>query len=95
MVEGIRSGLAVVQMRRWYPFGVAVGVFAGGESAVLDEPVVRATSQGEVVDVGAVGGLPALDVMDLAVVGGRIAAGLRAATVVGMNVPTVHPRQDA
>ena len=33
MMEGVGSGLAVVQVGRGDPFGVAVGVFAGGESA--------------------------------------------------------------
>jgi len=40
VMEAIGSGLAVIQVRRGYPFGVAVGVFAGGESAFLDESVV-------------------------------------------------------
>ena len=86
MMEGVRSGAAVIGVRRWYPFGVAVGVFAGGESAFFDESVVGSAGQGPFVDVGAAGGLPATYVMDLAVVSGGIAARLGAATVLGKNV---------
>ena len=75
MMEGIRFGLAAVQVRRWDPFGVAVGVFAGGPT-FLDESVVRSAGQGQFVDVGAAGGLPALDVVDLAVVRGASHPGL-------------------
>jgi hypothetical protein len=93
VMEAIRSGLAVIQVRRGDLFGVVVGVFAGGESVLFDESVVGSAGQGEVVDVGAVGGLPALDVVDLAVVGGGVASRFGAATVLGMTVPVVRPRQ--
>ena len=67
MVEGVDSGLPVVQVWWWYPFGVAFGVFAGGP-AFFGESVVGSAGQGEVVDVGAVGFGPAFHVVDLAVV---------------------------
>jgi len=53
VMEAVRSGLAMIQVRRRYPFGFAMGVFAGGESALLDEPVVGSAGQGQFVDVGA------------------------------------------
>ena len=90
VMEGVRSGLAVIQVRWGYPFGVAVGVFAGGESALFDESVVGSAGQGELIDVGAVGGLPALDVVDLAVVRGGVASRLGAATVLGVDVRLMH-----
>ncbi|ARG57434.1 hypothetical protein B1T43_17925 [Mycobacterium kansasii] len=55
----IRSRLSAVQLRWRDPFGVAVGVFAGGP-AFFDESVVDSAGQGQLVDVGAAGGLPRL-----------------------------------
>src|SRR3954463_15640259 len=81
---GVGSGLSVIEVRGWYPFGVALGVGAGGP-AFFDESVVDAAGQGEGVDVGAAGGLPSLDVVDLAVVGRCITTGFGAATVLGVQ----------
>ena len=40
-------GLAAVKVGRGYPFGVAVGVFAGGREALFGEFVVGAAAKGE------------------------------------------------
>ena len=66
MMEGVGSWLAVVQMRRRDPFGVAVGAFSGGP-VFVDESVVGSAGEGELVDVGGVGSGPPFDVMDFAV----------------------------
>ena len=54
-------------MRRRYPFGVAASVFAGAPAAGVDDAVLGAAAEGQVVDVGvAAGGIPG-DVVDFAV----------------------------
>lgn len=84
MVEGVRAGLAAVEVCGWDPFGVAVVALSGGP-AVAEEAVVGAAGQGELVDVGAVGVCLVCDVMDFAVVAGDIAARGRAAAVFGVQ----------
>jgi hypothetical protein len=82
MMKRVDSGLPVVQMRWWYPLGVTFGVSSRGP-ALLDEPVVDPAGQGEIVDVGAMGGGPSLDVVAFQTIGrasNRVAlAGSRAA----------------
>src|ERR1700761_6243828 len=83
-MERVDPGLAVVEVRRGDPFGVAVGVFAGGP-AVRGEFVVRAAAESQVVDVGdGVGGV-GVGVVDFAEVGGHGAAREGAATVFGVE----------
>ena len=90
MVVGVDPALAVVEMRWWDPFGVAVRVFAGGP-ALFGEVVVGAAGQGEVVDFGdGVGGV-GVAVVGFAEVGGHGAARERAAAVFGMQVTVVRP----
>ena len=84
MVEGVDAGLAVVEVGWWDPFGVAVGVFAGGP-ALFGESVVRAAGEGELVDVGAVVLCPGVDVVDLGVIAWDVAAWDGAATVFGVQ----------
>ena len=85
VMERVGPGLAVIQVARRYPFGVAVGVFAGGP-AFFDEAVVRSAGEGEVVDVGAPRGGPAPDVVGFTVVGRRRTARLCTAAISGMTV---------
>ena len=57
VVVGVDAGLSVVEVGWWDPFGVAVGVFAGGP-ALFGELVVGAAAERHVVDVGdGVGGV--------------------------------------
>ena len=84
-MEAVGTGLPPVQMRRRYPFGVAVGAFAGGPAAGFDQWVVGAAGQGKLVDVGVVGGCPLLDVVHFAPVPGHVAAGACAAAVFGVQ----------
>ena len=86
MPERVGSWLPVVVVWGWDPFGVAVGVFAGAPAAGLDDAVLGAAAQGQVVDVGAAAGGVAGDVVDLAVVAGHGAPGCGAATILGMKV---------
>ena len=65
MVVCVRPGLAVVEMCGWYPFGVTIGAFSGGP-VFVDESVVGSAGEGELVDVGGVGGGPVFDMMDFA-----------------------------
>ena len=53
MVEGVGSGLALVEVGWGDPFGVAAGVFAG-DPALVEEFVIGWAGEGELVDVGAV-----------------------------------------
>jgi hypothetical protein len=78
------SGLAVVEVWWWDPFGVAVRVFAAGP-AVVGELVIRIAGQREVVDIGdRVGGVGVI-VVDLAEIAGHGAAGEGAAAVSGVQ----------
>ena len=84
MMEGVSTGLSVVEVRRWDPFGVAVGVFAGGP-ALVGEFVVGAAAKSQLVDIGdGVGGVGVV-VVDFAEVAGHGAAGEGAATVLGVQ----------
>ena len=76
--------LAVVQMRWRDPFRVAVGAFSGGP-LVADESVVGSASEGELVDVGGVGGGPVFDMVNVAKVPGYVAAGRRTSAVFGVE----------
>src|SRR5882762_5498070 len=51
VVVGVGAGLAVVEMRRRGPFGLAAMVLAGGP-ALFGEFVVGAAAKSQVVDVG-------------------------------------------
>src|SRR5437588_7567007 len=82
VVEGVDPRLPVIQAGWWDPFGVAVGVFAGGP-AFFGESVVGSAGQGEVVDIGATGFGPAPDVVDLGVVERGGAARLGASAFLG------------
>src|SRR5689334_16752176 len=93
-MEGVGAGLATVQMRRRYPFRFAVGVFSGGP-ALFEEPMVGSASEGELVDIGAVGPGPIFDVVDLAVIAGHIAAGVRTPTLLGMQDNSLTERSQA
>lgn len=73
VMEGVGSRLPAIEMRRRYPFGIAVGAFSGGPT-LLEQPVMRAAGQGELVDVGAMSPGPIFDVVHLAVVAGDVAA---------------------
>src|SRR5271156_7222846 len=93
-MKGVDPRLPPVEMRRWDPLGVAVGIFAGGP-ALFGEFVVGAAGQGEVVDVGdGVGGV-GVAVVGLAEVGGHAAAGERASAVFGVQHDSVGGRGDA
>ena len=84
VVVGVGAGLSAVEVCGWEPFGVAVGVFAGGP-ALFGEWVVGTAGQAEVVDVGdGVGGVGII-VVDLAPVGRHRAAGEGAATISGVQ----------
>ena len=84
MVEGVGAGLAVVELRRWNPFGAPVGRFAG-DPALFGQSVVGFAGKGQIVDVGAPAGGPLGDVVDFALVAGRITTGGAAATVFGVT----------
>ena len=84
MVVGVGAGLAVVEVGRWDPLGVAVLVFAGGP-ALLSELVVRAAGQGQVVDVGVAALGPWCEVVGFGEVAGYVAAGVGAAAVFGVQ----------
>src|ERR1700756_22126 len=72
-------------MRGWNPLCFTLCVFAGAPAAGLDDAVLSAAAEGQVVDVGAsAGGIPG-DVMDLAVVAGHGAARSRTPTVLGVQ----------
>ncbi len=90
MPVGVGSWLAAVELGWGDPFGVAVGVFAGGPAVGLDDAVLGAAAQGEVVDVGGAADGVADDVVDFAVVAGHGAAGGAAAAVFGTDVPVVY-----
>ena len=94
-VKGVDAWLAVVEVGWWDPFGVAVGAFSGGPAAGFDQWMVGSAGQGELVDVGAMGGCPVVDVVDFAPVAAHVTARARAASVLGMHVPVVHPRSVA
>ncbi len=80
----VDSGLAGVQLWRWDPFDVVVGVDPGGPAAGADHAVVGSARQAELVDIGlSVIGPIAGGVMDLAAVGGHGAARFCAAPVAG------------
>ena len=83
-MEGVGSWLAVIQMRWRDPFGVAVRAFSGGP-VFVNESVVGSASEGELVDIGGVGGCPIFDVVDFAEVPGYVAAGRRTPTVFGVE----------
>src|ERR1700735_415624 len=84
MMERVRSGLPVIQVRRRDPFGVALAIFAGGP-ALFGEFVVGAAGQGEVIDVGGVSFSPRADMMDLGEIARDVAVGERAAAVFGVE----------
>jgi hypothetical protein len=85
VVVGVGAGLAVVEVGWWDPFGLAVGVFAGGP-ALVGHCVVGVAAEGEGVDVGdGVGGV-GVAVVDLAQIARHGAAGEGAATVLGTTV---------
>jgi hypothetical protein len=84
VMKGVDPRLPPVEMRRWDPLGVAMGIFAGGP-ALVGEFVVGATGQSEVIDVGdRVGGVRVV-VVGFAEIAGHGAAGERAATVFGVQ----------
>ena len=89
------SWLAVVEVWRWDPFGVAVVAFSGGPAAGFDQWVIGAAGQGQRVDVGAVGGGPLLDMVHFAVVAGRVAAWARAAAVLGVQDNSLARRRQS
>ena len=80
----VQAVLAAVEMRRWDPFGLAVGVFAGGP-ALFGEWVIGAAGQREGVDVGDRVVAIRVTVVGLAEVAGDGAAGERAATISGVQ----------
>jgi hypothetical protein len=90
MVVGVDAGLAVVEVRWWYPFGVAAVVFAGGP-ALFGDFVIGAAGQRQVVDIGGVGFRPGRDVVHFRQVAGHCATRRRAATILGVQVTIVHP----
>ena len=83
-MECVNPRLAVVQVRRRDPFGVAVLIFAGGP-ALFGQGVVAAAAERDVVDVGGVGFRPGCHVMDFGEVSRHIAARRRAATILGVQ----------
>jgi hypothetical protein len=54
-----------------------------------------AAGEDQLVYVGAMRGRRSVDMVDLALVAGYVATGACTPTVLGMNVPVVHPRKDA
>ena len=78
----VGSGFAEVKVGWWYPFGDALGVLAG-YPALLEQFVVGAAGEGEVIDVGAAMDRPLVDVLGFGEVAGRGAAGSGAAAVLG------------
>ena len=78
------SRLASVEVWWGEPFGLAVGVFAGGP-ALFGEVMVGAAAEGQLVDIcDRVGGV-AVAVVDFAQVAGHGAAGEGAAAVFGVE----------
>jgi hypothetical protein len=74
-----------IEVRWWDPFGAAVFALPRGPAALFDQAVVRATGQGQLVDVGFSIGGPAIDVVDLAPVARGGAARTGAAAVERMQ----------
>ena len=84
MMERVDSGLAVVEVGWWDPFGGTALIFAGCPT-LFGECVVGAAGQGEVIDVGdGVGGV-GIAVMDLAQIARHAAAGERTPTIFGVQ----------
>src|SRR5690348_7570150 len=94
MMEGVGSRLPAIEMRRRYPFGIAVSAFSGSP-ALLEKPVVGSAGHGELVDVGAVRPGPIFDVVDLAVIAGHVAARMRTPTVLGIQDNSLAGRREA
>jgi hypothetical protein len=61
-----------------------VGVFAGAQATGLDDAVLRAAAEGQLIDGGAARGV-AGDVMDLAVVALDVAAQRRTTAILGID----------
>src|SRR5262245_2348786 len=93
-MEGVGSGLTVIEMGWRNPFGLAVGVLAG-RPALLEQPVVGSAGKSELVDVGAVRAGPVLHVVDLGVAGGDVATGVRTATLLGVQHNSLRRRGQA
>lgn len=85
MVEVVDAGLSVVQVGWGDPFGIAIGAFTGRPAIWFNQGVVRATGQGQLVDIGAMSGCPLIDMMYLAPITRYVAARPRAATVFGVE----------
>lgn len=74
----------MVEVRRWQPFGITVGVL-GSAPALLEQFVVRPAGQSELIDVGAPAGGPRGDMMHLALIAQHITARTGATTVFGIQ----------
>ncbi|CPZ21942.1 Uncharacterised protein [Mycobacteroides abscessus] len=75
MVVVIRAGLAGVEVRWRNPFGNPVTAAFSGGPALLEQPMVRAAGEGQIVDVGGPVVAPVVDVMNLAEVTGHGTSG--------------------
>ncbi len=76
--------MSVVEVRRWEPFGIAVSVLAGAP-ALLEQFVIRAAGQGELVDIGAPADGPCGDMMHLALIARHVTARAGATAIFGVK----------
>jgi hypothetical protein len=83
-VEPVNTWLAMIKVRWWKPFGVAVVVFAGGP-ALFCELVVGSAAEGQVVDIGFPAFSPGRAVVNFGVVAGHVAAREATPTVLGIQ----------
>ena len=85
MVEGVGARLAVIEVWWGDPFGGAVGELAGSPAAGFDQRMMLAAGKRQVIDIAC----PALgefgDVVHLREVAGHVAAGMRTATILGVQ----------
>jgi hypothetical protein len=84
VVEGVGSGLAVVEVGWRDPFGVTVFVFASGP-ALFGEGMVAAAAERQAVDVGGAALGVWGEVMDPAVIAGHGAARMRTPAIFGIQ----------
>jgi hypothetical protein len=74
VMNGVDARLAVVAMRRWDPFGVAVGAFSGGPAAGFDQPMVGTAGERDIVQAGGLACRVLVDVVAFAEIAGYVAA---------------------
>src|SRR5271156_6997835 len=81
MMKEIDARLPTFEMRRGNPFCAAVFALAGLPATRLNNRVMAAAAEGQIVDVGRVADGVIRDMVDLAEIAGGIASGMRAPTI--------------